>query len=202
MNVVCRPYKLAVVGGIGSGKSVVSRLLTLMGVPVYDCDTRAKWLMNHDAILREALSAAIGSEVYGADGMLDRAHLSSYMFGYPERVAKVNGIVHPAVREDFRLWAQASNAPIVGVETAILYEAGMNADVDAVCMVYAPTELRVQRAMLRDATDAVSVRRRMNSQMSDDELLSRATYIIYNDDSKSLIEQVAQMLVKIKAERF
>ena len=95
------PYKVAIVGGIGSGKSVVSRLFRLMGVPVYDCDTEAKLLMNADPSIRQALKAAIGEQVYVADGRLDRAFLASYMFGHPERVALVNGIVHPAVRAHF-----------------------------------------------------------------------------------------------------
>lgn len=202
MNSVGNPYRIAVVGGIGSGKSVVSRLLALMGVPVYDSDTRAKQLMNRDEGLRTALVGAIGDRVYGADGMLDRAYLASYMFGYPERVAQVNALVHPAVRADFRAWAHDTGAPIVAVETAILYEAGMDADVDAVCVVYAPVELRMQRAMQRDGADEDSVSRRMSSQMPDEQLLSRATHVICNDGRRSLIAQVTQILGKIKAERF
>ena len=191
------PYIIGVTGGIGSGKSVVSCLLRLMGVPVYDCDSEAKRLMCQSAEIREALVEAIGGEVYRADGQLNRAHLASYMFGHAERVAMVNGIVHPAVRADFRLWAQQSGKAVVAVESAILYEAGMEADVDAVWLVHAPQEVRLQRAAQRDASSEEAIRNRMQSQRSEQEYLSRADKVVHNDGHHSLIEQVGRLLREI-----
>ena len=188
------PHKIAVTGGIGSGKSVVSRLLRMMGVPVYDCDTEAKRLMNNSPEVRAALVKAIGADVYGADGCINRPYLASYMFGNPEHVTIVNHIVHPAVREHFNQWAMCAHAPIVAVETAILYESGMDADVDSVLLVQAPLDLRIRRAMLRDGSDEQSIRRRIGAQMSDEELLKKATYVIFNDDSASLIAQTRRVL--------
>lgn len=191
------PYKVAIVGGIGSGKSVVSRLFRLMGVPVYDCDTEAKLLMNADHSIRQALKTAIGEQVYGADGCLDRVFLASYMFGHPERVALVNGIVHPAVRAHFSAWAEGKEDKLVAVETAILFESGMEADVDGILIVHAPEELRLRRAMLRDGSDEQAIRRRMSNQMSADELLARAHYRICNDGTVSLIDQVRHVIEEI-----
>lgn len=195
------PYRLAIVGGIGSGKSVVSRLFRLLGIPVYDCDAEAKRLMNSDAQLRIALTEAIGDAVYDVEGRVDRRYLASYMFGHAERVAQVNRIVHPAVRADFKAWTQRMAAPVVAVETAILFESGMDADVDAILLVYAPEVLRVQRAVLRDGSDEAAVRRRMESQRNDEELLPTATYIIYNDGTDSLIAQVRAVLKQIDEKR-
>lgn len=191
------PYKVAIVGGIGSGKSVVSRLFRLMGVPVYDCDTEAKLLINSAPSIRQTLKAAIGEQVYGADGRLDRAFLASYMFGHPERVALVNGIVHPAVRAHFSAWAEVQKCRLVAVETAILFESGMEADVDGILIVHAPEELRLRRAMLRDGSDEQAIRRRMSNQMSADELLARAHYRICNDGTVSLIDQVKHVIEEI-----
>lgn len=188
------PYKIAIVGGIGSGKSIVSRLFRVMGVPVYDCDTEAKWLMNSDAMLRSALIEAIGTQVYGADGNVDRAFLASYMFGNPDHVALVNSIVHPAVRTHFAAWAAKAGSRIVAVETAILFESGMDKDVDAILVVHAPEALRLQRAMRRDGVDEQDIRKRMSNQMADDDLLSRASFRICNDDTASLIAQVDQVI--------
>ena len=193
------PYIIGVTGGIGSGKSVVAALLQLMEVPVYDCDSRAKQLMDESGALREALVEAVGAKVYGADGKLDRRYLASYMFGDAERVATVNAIVHPAVRADFRLWAQQSGRAVVAVESAILYEAGMEADVDAVWLVHAPQEVRLQRAVQRDASNAEAIRKRMQSQLSEQEYLSRADKVVHNDGHHSLIEQVWGMLREILA---
>ena len=191
------PYIIGVTGGIGSGKSVVASLLRLMEVPVYDCDSRAKQLMGESSTLREALVEAVGAEVYDADGKLDRRYLASYMFGHAERVAMVNGIVHPAVRADFRLWAQQLGKEVVAVESAILYEAGMEADVDAVWLVHAPQEVRLQRAAQRDASSEEAIRNRMQSQRSEQEYLSRADKVVHNDGHHSLIEQVGRLLREI-----
>ena len=194
------PYILGVTGGIGSGKSVVSHLLRLMGVPVYDCDREAKRLMGESVVIREALVGAVGAEVYDASGQLDRAYLASYMFGNPERVSLVNGIVHPVVRADFRAWAQQSGKAVVAVESAILFEAKMDADVDAVCLVHAPEATRVRRAILRDGSNEKAVRSRMQSQLSEQEYMERADVIIHNDEAHSLIGQVSSLLDSLAAE--
>lgn len=192
-----QPHKIAIIGGIGSGKSVVSRLFRLMNIPVYDCDSEAKRLMNTSAALRSELIKAIDERVYKADGVIDRAYLASFMFGNAQHVALVNSIVHPAVRADFKQWAANAQAPIVAVETAILFESGLDADVDSIVLVSAPIETRISRAILRDHSNEQAIRQRMKSQMSDAELVTRANHIILNDDTTSLIVQVEQVIQKI-----
>ena len=191
------PYIIGVTGGIGSGKSVVSRLLRLMDVPVYDCDSEAKRLMCESTAIREALIGAVGAEVYDAEGRLNRAYLASYMFGNAERVALVNRIVHPVVRADFKEWAQRTGRAVVAVESAILFEAGMNADVDTVWVVYASEAVRLQRAIKRDASSEEAVRNRMQNQLGGQEYVERADAVVYNDDSHSLIQQVSALLGEI-----
>lgn len=192
-----QPHKIAIIGGIGSGKSVVSRLFRLMNIPVYDCDSEAKRLMNTSAALRSELIKAIDARVYKADGVIDRAYLASFMFGNAQHVALVNSIVHPAVRADFKQWAANTQASIVAVETAILFESGLDADVDSIVLVSAPIETRISRAILRDHSNEQAIRQRMKSQMSDTELVTRANHIILNDDTTSLIVQVEQVIQKI-----
>lgn len=187
-------YNIGITGGIGSGKSVVSRLLRLMGVPVYDCDSEAKRLMHESVAIREALTEAVGAEVYDATGRLDRRYLASYMFGNAGRVATVNGIVHPVVRADFKQWAQQTGKAVVAVESAILFEAGMDADVDAVWMVHAPENVRLQRAVQRDGTTEGAVRSRMGNQLEEEEYIRRADKVIRNDGRSSLISQVGKLL--------
>lgn len=186
--------KIGITGGIGSGKSVVSRLLRLMDVPVYDCDNEAKRLMQENAAIRKALVGTVGSDVYDADGKLDRAYLASYMFGNAERVAIVNSIVHPVVRADFNQWAQQTGKAVVAVESAILFEAGMDADVDAVWLVHAPESVRLQRAVLRDGASEEAVCRRMRNQPDEEEYIRRADKVICNDGRSSLIARVQELL--------
>lgn len=191
------PYIIGLTGGIGSGKSVVSRLLRLMDIPVYDCDREAKRLMCQDAVVRESLIAIAGDGVFRADGQLDRAYLASYMFGDDAHVRQVNQVVHPVVRADFKQWALQAGRKIVAVESAILFEAGMAADVDAVWVIHAPENMRLQRVVHRDSSSDSAVRSRMQCQLSEQEYLDRADRIISNDNRSSLIKQVAELLHEI-----
>ena len=146
--------KLGITGGIGSGKSVVARLLQVMDVPVYLTDDAAKQLMTESSDIRRELSALAGAEVYRPDGSLNRALLAAYMFGHPDRVARVNSIVHPRVKADFLRWCgeqERRGFPLVGMECAILYESGFDSLVDRVLTVSAPVDIRLQRVMRRDA---------------------------------------------------
>ena len=111
--------KIGITGGIGSGKSMVSRLLEVLGVPVYISDLETKRLMASDSLIREDLSALLGAEVY-AGGTLNKPLLASYLFGSPEHAKEINCIVHPRVKEDFRRWTQCRTAfPIVGILSLI-----------------------------------------------------------------------------------
>jgi dephospho-CoA kinase len=194
---VSHPYIIGITGGIGSGKSIVSRLLQLMSVPVYDCDSEAKRLMLYSTEIRTALINAVGSEVYQENGELNRAYLAEYMFGNAERIAQINGIVHPIVRNDFKRWVKQLDRKIVAVESAILLEAKMETDVDAIWLVSAPVNIRMQRTILRDSSNEEAVRNRMKSQQDEQEYARQANKIIYNDGSRSLIQQIKELLAEI-----
>ena len=190
-------YKIGVTGGIGSGKSTVCELLRDRGVAVYDSDSRAKQLMAESEALREQLIAAFGAECYNAEG-LDRAFLASKVFGNEVALQQLNSIVHPAVRADFQTWAEQQQSPYVVLESAILFEAGFETEVDATLAVMAPMPMRLERTMARDGVDKESVMRRMEHQLSDDELHSRATRTIVNINREYLegdIEQLHKIFV-------
>ena len=190
-------YKIGVTGGIGSGKSTVCELLRDRGVAVYDSDSRAKQLMAESEALREQLIAAFGAECYNAEG-LNRAFLASKVFGNEEALQQLNSIVHPAVRADFQAWAELQSSPYVVLESAILFEAGFETEVDATLAVMAPMPMRLERTMARDGVDKESVMRRMEHQLSDDELYRRASRTIVNINREYLegdIEQLHKIFV-------
>ena len=185
-------YKIGVTGGIGSGKSTVCRLLADMGAAVYDSDARAKALMNEDKALREAIIVAFGEECYGEEG-LNRAYLAAQVFGNEEALARLNAIVHPAVRADFRAWVEVQQSTYVVLESAILFEAGFENEVDSTLAVMSPLEERVRRTMERDGATREEVLRRISHQMSDDELHRLSTHTIVNlrmDYLESDVEQL------------
>lgn len=188
-------YKVGITGGIGSGKSTVCELLAAYGIAIYNSDARAKALMAESAALRAALCEEFGEECY-VGGELNRAYLASKVFGNEDALAKLNTIVHPAVRADFKAWADMQCCGYVVLESAILFEAAFENEVDTTLAVLAPLEERVRRAMARDGVDRAAVLRRIEHQMSDAELHSKADRCLVNlrkDYLESDVEQLHKM---------
>lgn len=185
-------YKVGITGGIGSGKSTVCGLLSAYGVAVYDSDARAKALMEQSAALRESLCAAFGEECYNEYG-LNRQYLASKVFGDEQSLMKLNSIVHPAVRADFRSWAGQQSGEYVVLESAILFEAAFETEVDTTLAVLAPVEERVRRAMGRDGADREAILNRIQHQMSDEELHARADRCLVNMRMDYLESDVEQL---------
>ena len=181
--------RIGITGGIGSGKTYVCRLLEQqLGVPLYDCDREAKRLMHSSPELRRQLSALVGAEVYDADGHLDKAVMSRYLFADAAHAARVNAIVHPAVKDDFLAWAEQQATDVL-MESAILVEAGMRDSIDCLVVVEAPLELRIERAMRRDAASRQQVEARIRQQMPAEELRNYADFIVVND-GRDLLPQL------------
>lgn len=181
----------AITGGIGSGKSVVSRILEAKGWPVYDCDARAKAIMDSDAAIHRRLTAEI-HPLAVVDGVIDRRLIASVVFADPEALGRLNAIVHRAVTADLLAWA--AERPVAFVETAILYESGLRAHVTDVWEVTAPAELRIERVMARSGLERSEVERRMAAQAAPSLPDHR---VIVNDGRSPLLPQVERLLVEL-----
>ena len=189
---------VAITGGIGSGKSYVSAMLEVKGIPVYNADTEAKRLTTSNTEIRNKLIALLGEEIY-INGELNKPMLASYLFASAENAARVNGIIHPVVKEDFKRWQVChADKEITAFESAILYEAGFEDAVDAVLMVFAPRELRLERAMKRDKATCGQIEARMVAQMDEEEKCRRADFVVYNDGSLPLDEQLTSFISQLK----
>ncbi|MDR1813981.1 MAG: dephospho-CoA kinase [Tannerella sp.] len=202
--------RIGVTGGIGSGKSVVCRLLEVFGVPVYDADSESKRLSETAPEIIDGLKKLFGEDIY-CDGRLDRPRLASYIFANEKLLAKVNAIIHPVVFRDFRRWAvetdslsprEAICTGIVAIESAILFESGLDSEVDVSIAVTAPVELRLTRAMQRDSASEAEIMKRMNRQMPDEIVRNKADFIIHNDDARPIIPQLEAILRRILDFRF
>lgn len=184
--------QIGVTGGIGSGKSIVCRIFSALGVPVYSADDRAKWLLNHDLSLKSAVAELLGSEAYLPSGSYNRTWVASQVFQNPVLLQKLNAIVHPRVGEDTQVWVEQNRkAPYVIKEAAIMAKAGQNNALAQVIVVHAPADLRVARVLLRDPQRSEKeVRDIIARQISDQERHKIADFVIYNDESQLLIPQV------------
>lgn len=184
--------KAGITGGIGSGKSLVSKIFETLGIPVFDADSRSKDLLNEDDVLKRQVIKNFGN-VYGNNGMLQRKMLAEKVFGDNEQLTLLNSIVHPAAMRAFDTWVSRQKAPYIIKEAAILFEAGTAGGLDIVIGVYAPKALRIQRAMNRSNSSRQEVLSRMERQIDEEIKMRLCDYVIFNDESRLLIPQVLEI---------
>lgn len=193
---------VAVTGGIGSGKSVVCSILSKRGIPVYDTDSEAKGLYSKDRTLLCAVEKAFGCALRLPDGSLDRSRLAGLVFSSSDRLRILEGIVHPAVLNDFKIWNALQESRLegrVGAETFFgnepfcVMESALVMDkpdflsvIDLVVLVDAPLELRLERACARDGVSAEMIRKRTDAQRFD---ISKADAVIRNDGTFALLKE-------------
>lgn len=181
---------VGITGGIGSGKTTTCMIFESLGVPVYYADNRAKELMVNDEVLRGKIVSAFGNDAY-VNGRLNRAYLANQVFNSKEKLSVLNGMVHPAVADDFESWLeQQKEANYVLKEAAILFESGAYHDVDITVLVIAPEQIRIERVMERDHSTKMEVLRRMKNQWTQERKAKLADHIINNDGSHLIIPQV------------
>ena len=184
---------IGITGGIGSGKTTTCQIFEQLGVAVYYADVRAKQLMAHNTDLKAKIIQAFGDKAY-SNGELDRNYLAKEVFDYKERLSVLNGLVHPAVADDFDEWLEENRgADYVLKEAAILFESGAYHNVDVTVLVIAPKDIRIERVLSRDGSTKDEVERRMNNQWTQERKAKLADHIINNDGSKLLIPQVLEL---------
>jgi dephospho-CoA kinase len=190
--------KIGITGNIGSGKSTISRIFAVLGIPVYDADSRAKAVMTENQDLVFAIKNLLGEESYTPQGDLNRTYISQKVFNRSDLLAGLNALVHPAVFKDFDDWLSVQTAPYVLKEAALLIESGSYKKLDQLIVVLADEETRLQRSMKRDGADELSIRARMKNQMPQEEKASFAQYSIDNNN-QLLIPQVMEIHQQILA---
>ena len=193
--------RVGLTGGMGSGKSYVSALLFMRGIPVYDSDSNARRIMSTDKETIRALTDVVGENLY-RDGILDRRLMAGYIFGDKEHARAVESVVHPKVREDFRIWTEHLNKDVrvCVLESAILFESGFDSEVDVTVAVYAPEELRIDRCVKRDGSDRESVLSRIRNQADQDWICSMSDYVIVNDGIAELNAQIDNIINKFNTD--
>ncbi|WP_281632177.1 dephospho-CoA kinase [Flavobacterium luteolum] len=184
---------IGLTGGIGSGKTTVANYFEEMGVPVYIADDGAKRVLQSKNILEEVKST-FGGNIFDGE-VLNRAKLAQVVFNDKEQLAKLNAIVHPAVKLDFEVWLKKhEDYDYVIYEAAILFESGRYKECDVIITVTAPEEVRIERVIKRDKTTREQVLSRMKMQWDDEKRISKSNFVINNNNLKNAKEEVVKIL--------
>lgn len=187
--------KIGITGGIGSGKSTVCKVFSSLGIPIYEADSRAKWLMTNDEILKNKIKDAFGKESYFENGDLNRNFLAQQVFNQGDKVKILNSLVHPQVGIDYLNWIEKnSKSPYVLNEAALMFESGSYQRLDKVITVFAPDTIRLERVSNRDPhRSREEIKGIMQKQIPEEEKIKRADYVIYNDGKQLIIPQVLKL---------
>ncbi len=185
--------RIGVTGGIGSGKTTVCRVFEVLGIPVYYADAAARTLMETDPELIAGIKKNFGGAAYNEEEKLNRKYISDIVFQDEAKLSLLNSLVHPATIREAARWMQQQTTPYAIKEAALMFESESFHHVDKVIGVYAPKNLRIQRAMKRDAISREEVLARMNKQLDEEIKMRLCDYIIYNDEQQLVIPQVMKL---------
>jgi len=186
--------KIGITGNIGSGKTTVSKVFEVLGVPVFNADDAAKSVMVTDDELISGIKSALGQVSYFKDGTLNRKHIAEIVFNDKKKLAKLNSLVHPATFRAFDAWVKSiSGVPYVLKEAALLFESDAHKFCDYTIMVQAPLETRLKRVMERDGITRDEVEKREANQFPEEKKAKLADYLIINDDTQLVIPQVLEL---------
>ena len=188
---------IGLTGGIGSGKTTIANYVHSFGIPLYIADDEARKLMQSQKIIN-AIKTVFGDGIFEKE-TLNRTKLAEIVFNQPDKLEKLNAIIHPAVKSDFKEWLlQNKNAPFIIYEAAILFESGNYVNCDYVITVVAPIDTRIERVMKRDNSTRELILKRMEAQWTDEQRISKSDFVIENVDLKKAKQKVQEILKILK----
>ena len=189
--------KIGLTGGIGVGKTYVSKVFKQMGIPIFNADEHAKKCMVEDANLKAGVQLAFGENMY-LKGVLQKEALAKIVFNNTEALEKLNALVHPIVNQKFEDWCNLQFTSMVIKEAAILFESDAHLGLDEVVCVSAPEKLRIERVQKRDGSSVEQIESRISKQMAQVEKEELADFLIINDQVKLLLPQVLAIIREIE----
>ena len=184
--------KIGLTGGMGSGKTTVSKIFSILGIPVFYADEAAKTIMNENAALKKGIINLFGKEAYTND-ILNRKYISGIVFNDKFKLEQLNALVHPVTIAAADEWANAQSSAYIIKEAALMFESPAAANLDYVIGVYAPQHLRLQRVMNRDNVSREAVLARMNNQLDETIKMKLCDFVIINDEQTAVLPQVLEL---------
>jgi dephospho-CoA kinase len=194
-----KPIQLGITGGIGSGKSIICKIIEVLGIPVFYADAESKMLLETNPDIIRKVKELFGEGSYTSSGLPDRKYLSGVVFNNPDQLNKLNALLHPAVQQHYRNWVkQHEDKDMVAKEAAIMFESGSYKDMDFVIAVSSPQEVRIRRVMERDRKTENDILKIISRQLPEEEVIKRSDFVIVNDDRQLVIPRVLEIIDQIK----
>lgn len=190
---------IGITGGIGSGKSTVAKFIEEAGLPVYNSDSRAKDIVNDDAVLKQKIIQLLGENSYDENGFYNRKFVSEIVFNDEEILLKLNSLIHPAVKIDFENWVERQNCDFVFKETALLFELKLNKNCYKSVLITADDNIRIKRVMDRDGKTYREIETIIDKQMPEKDKVKLADFVVYNNDGlEELLVETIRVLKEIQ----
>lgn len=191
---------ILITGGIGSGKTTVCTIFELLGIPVYNSDEKAKFILDHSTVLKHKIEMRFGKEFITDSGKVDKSKLGEKVFTNQQDLNFLNNLIHPLVRQDFENWKLNQKSELVIIESALLNKSKSSYVIDKQILVLADKKTRLERVMKRDSADQEKVQNRMKRQPQTDQELHNSDFIIQNNGKRSLIKQSLEIYKKLISE--
>ena len=191
---------IGLTGGIGSGKTTVAHVFETMGCAIYNSDERAKALYFNLEVKKQVIQL-LGPQAYLSDNEINKNYISQSVFTNTNLLHQLNAIIHPFVKEDFiNFKSKFSNEKIIIKETALLFEIGLNKELDFTILVTAPMPCKIERVMKRNGLSKTEIEKRMTAQWPDEKKIPLANAVIINDSNKAIIPQILKVLEQLKGD--
>ena len=192
-----KSIKIGITGGSGTGKSTICNILKNFGIPVFNADYEAKYIMNNDNLIKAQIMLAYGKDSYTNENKLNARFLSEIVFKNKKQLKKLNSIVHPSLIKKYQEWVTEQKTSFNICDSALIFEAKLNNYLDYVITVYAPKELRIDRLITRDDVSLEEIKRRINNQRPDETKISLSDFTIINDSKNKIIPQLFNIIEQI-----
>tara|TARA_Y100001933_G_scaffold541_1_gene507 strand:+ start:347 stop:940 length:594 start_codon:yes stop_codon:yes gene_type:complete len=196
-----KPKLIGITGGIGAGKSTVSKICKHLGFKVYNSDDRAKEIVSEDSNIKKRIISFFGNNVY-KNGVLDRKFLSNKIFNDKSSLQNINSIIHPAVKKDFNNWViNNSNEKVLFKESALLFESGAYKELDKIILIVSDKNLRISRVLKRDKIRSKKeIESIIDKQINEVDAIKYADIVIDNNHKKMLLPSVIRQIEKLTSE--